>query len=92
MPDPRFRAPPPTALRCEALGGLTAVFDRRSAQTHLMAPPLPEILVAMGEGGWDAGALAARLGEMFDIGDTDPVAIVVERLTELESLGLVSRA
>lgn len=92
MAEPRYRAAAPTALRIESLGELTAIFDRRSAQTHLMAPPLPEILSVMADRDWDATALAKRLGEEYDMSDADPVAIVAERLAELETLGLVARA
>ncbi len=93
MPDPGFRAAPPGALRFEPMGDLTAIFDRRSMQTHLVVSPLPEILEAMGTDIWDASALAGRLAADFDLGgEQDAQPIVAERLNELAAMGLVARA
>lgn len=93
MADRAYRAAPPDALRIEALGELTAIFDRRSMQTHLVVSPMSEILAMMGEGACDAHAVAARLAAAFDIGDASAAAVVVaERLVELADMGLVERA
>ncbi len=93
MTDRAYRAAPAGALRIEALGGLTAIFDRRSMQTHLVVSPMPEILEAMGEEACNSAALAARLAASFDFdseGDARP--ILAERLAELAAMGLVERA
>ena len=93
MPDPAYRAAPPGALRVEPLGELTAIFDRRSMQTHLVVSPMPEILEAMGAGDCDAATLAARLAATFDFdGAEDIQPILSERLGELAAMGLVARA
>lgn len=93
MPDPAYRAAPPGALRVEPLGELTAIFDRRSMQTHLVVSPMPEILEAMGVDGCDAATLAARLAERFEFdGDGAVQPILAERLDELAAMGLVERA
>ncbi|WP_168452967.1 HPr-rel-A system PqqD family peptide chaperone [Sphingopyxis microcysteis] len=93
MPDPAYRAAPPGALRFEPLGEVTAIFDRRSVQTHLVVSPMPEILEAMGAGDCDAATLAARLAARFDLdGVADVGAILNERLGELAAMGLVERA
>lgn len=93
MADPVYRAAPAAALRVESLGELTAIFDRRSMQTHLIVSPLPEILDAMGAEGCDAAMLAARLAARFDLpGGAETRAILAERLRELVSLGLVAPA
>lgn len=93
MPDAAYRAAPQEALRIEPLGDLTAIFDRRSMQTHLVVPPMPEILALMGEEACDAAALAGKLAAAFDLeGEGDARAIVAERLAELAALGLVERA
>lgn len=93
MPDPAYRAAPPGALRVEPLGELTAIFDRRSMQTHLVVSPMPEILDAMSAGDCDAATLAARLAARFDFdGDDDVQMILAERLSELAAMGLVARA
>ena len=93
MADPAYRAAPPGALRIEPLGELTAIFDRRSMQTHLVVSPMPEMLAMMGEDACDAAALAARLAAAFDLeGEGDARAIVAERLCELAAMGLVTAA
>ena len=93
MPDPAYRAAPPGALRVEPLGELTAIFDRRSMQTHLVVSPVPEILEAMGADECGAGTVVARLAESFDLGDADDVqSILADRLSELAAMGLVARA
>ncbi|MGN6596938.1 HPr-rel-A system PqqD family peptide chaperone [Sphingopyxis terrae] len=95
MADRLYRAPEAGALRIEPLGDLTAIFDRRSMQTHLVVAPMPEIIAAMGDTPCDAGALAERLAAMFDLGDAggdDVAAVLRERLAELAALGLVAPA
>jgi len=93
MTDRSYRAAPPGALRIEPLGELTAIFDRRSMQTHLVVSPMPEILDAMGADECDAATLASRLAATFDLdGETDAQPILVERLGELAAMGLVERA
>ena len=93
MPDRVYRAAPPGALRVEPLGELTAIFDRRSMQTHLVVPPMPEILAAIGAEECDAATLAARLAARFDFdGGDDVQMILAERLSELAAMGIVARA
>lgn len=95
MADRLYRAPEAGALRIEPLGDLTAIFDRRSMQTHLVVAPMPEIIAAMGDTPCDAGALAERLAAMFDLaeaGGDDVAAVLRERLAELAALGLVAAA
>ena len=93
MADPAYRAPSPDALTIEPLGELTAIFDRRSMQTHLVVSPMPEILAAMGGEECDAATLAARLAARFDFdGGDDVQMILAERLSELAAMGMVARA
>jgi PqqD family protein of HPr-rel-A system len=93
MADPLYRAAPPAALRVEPLGELTLIFDRRSMQTHVVAPPMPQILEAMGDDRCDARAIAERLSVAFDIERAgDAASIIAERLDELAALGLVAAA
>lgn len=95
MADRLYRAPAAGALRIEPLGDLTAIFDRRSMQTHLVVAPMPEIIAALGDMPCDAGALAERLAAMFDLADAggdDVAAVLRERLAELAALGLVMAA
>lgn len=93
MTDRAYRAAPAGALRIEPLGELTAIFDRRSMQTHLVVSPMPEILGAMGADACNATTLAARLAAAFDFdGENDVQPILAERLGELAAMGLVERA
>lgn len=79
-------------LSATALDTLTALYDRASGQTHLLASPLPEILAALGESAASAQAVADRLSATFDITDGgDVTARVEECLDELAALGLVTR-
>lgn len=72
------------------LDELTAVFDRRSGQTHLLASPLPEMLGALGTGEWTLAAFAALLASEFEMAGEDGTAARIEqRLAELAALGLV---
>ncbi len=93
MPDAAYRAAPPGSLRAVPLGELTAIFDRRSMQTHLVVSPMPEILDAMGADACNAATLGARLAASFDFDSTDDAQpILAERLAELAAMGLVERA
>jgi len=93
MADRAYRAAPRGALRVEPLGELTAIFDRRSMQTHLVVSPIPEILDAMGSDACSAAILTSRLAATFDLdGDNDVQPILAERLGELAAMGLVERA
>ncbi|KTE10739.1 HPr-rel-A system PqqD family peptide chaperone [Sphingopyxis sp. H115] len=93
MVDRAYRAAPPGALRIEALGDLTAIFDRRSMQTHLVVSPIPEILGAMGDEACNAALLAARLAATFELdSEAEAQPILADRLTELAAMGLVERA
>ena len=93
MADRAYRAAPADALRIEPLGELTAIFDRRSMQTHLVVSPLPEILDAMGADACTPARVAERLAATFDLGSTeDAQPILADRLCELAAMGLVERA
>lgn len=93
MIDRVYRAAPPGALRVEPLGELTAIFDRRSMQTHLVVSPMPEILDAMGPDPCSVTNLVSRLATSFDLDSKGDVPfILAERLRELATMGLVERA
>lgn len=85
-----WHAPAPGRLVVTPLDSLTALFDRASGQTHILSPPMPEMLAALASGPATAEALLDRLAADFDLaGEGDALAIVAARLAELAELGLV---
>ncbi|MEQ1509099.1 MAG: HPr-rel-A system PqqD family peptide chaperone [Sphingopyxis sp.] len=88
-----WRAASAARLSVYTLDALTAVYDRVSGQTHLLAQPLPEILAALQSGPANTAETAERLTADFDIADSaDVPARITECLGELAALGLVSQA
>ena len=79
-------------LRTVVLEGLAVLFHPRAGQTHIVAPPAPEILDALGEGEADLDSLVARLRTRFEFDETEGRAAIAARLGELETAGLVRRA
>ncbi len=84
----RIIAEPEAALRCVRLDSLTAIYHRRSGQTHLVAAPVPEILEALAGTPLDSMALLERLGVE---GNAAARAALDERLNELSDCGLIAR-
>jgi len=85
----RYAAEPSDALITVPLDSLTALYHRRSGQTHLVAAPVPEILDALANGPVDLGGLLAVL-QIDD--DTEARSILQARIDELLASGLVVRA
>lgn len=89
---PVWHAPAPDRLRTEPLDSLTALYDRASGQTHLLAPPMPEILASLAGSPATGPELLTRLAASFDLSaEGDAAAIIDARLHELAALGLVER-
>jgi PqqD family protein of HPr-rel-A system len=90
MAGPLYIADPQDEVKAVPLDGLTAVFHRPSGNTHLLAPPAPQILEALAGSAADAEGLLVRIAERFEIeGGAEALAA---RLAELEAAGLVRRA
>lgn len=87
--DPVWHGPQAGRLRLEPLDTLTLAYDRASGQTHLLAPPLPELLDLLATGPASQADLVARMDAAFDLGDQDVPRLVAERLAELAAMGLV---
>lgn len=67
-----------------------ALYHRRSGLTHLIAEPVPEILAALSENPLTVAQLADWLAADYGlVADGDALAVLTERLAELESIGLV---
>jgi PqqD family protein of HPr-rel-A system len=91
MMPTRYATDPSSQRIVAGLDALVAIFHRPSGVTHLLAPPAPELLDALGDGPADAAKLLARLAGRYDIADAD-VAAVEARLEELVAVGLAWRA
>ena len=92
MTAPVYRADPPEARRLVELDGVALIFHRPSGLTHIVAPPAPQILDALGEGPADSGALLDRLQRDYDFADSGDLAdALAARIGELEAAGLVWR-
>ncbi len=90
MAGPRYIADAPELLLKVELDGLTALFHVPSGMTHIVAPPAPQLLEALGAGAADAEELGARLEPSFEI--EGALEQMEARLAELEAAGLVRRA
>ncbi|WP_316251058.1 HPr-rel-A system PqqD family peptide chaperone [Sphingomonas sp. JC676] len=90
MTSVRYRAALPSTLRIVPLDALTLIYHRASGITHIVDAPVPEILEALDDEALTSAALLDRLAEQFELGDPDPMALVV-RLDELVAAGLVER-
>jgi PqqD family protein of HPr-rel-A system len=86
MADPVYIA---GEARAVALDGLTVLYHEPSGMTHIVAPPVPEILDALRAGPADAAELLRRLRERFAFEGEEAIHA---RLDELELAGLVQRA
>ena len=80
------------AVRSVALDGLVALFHAPSGMTHIVAPPAPQILEALGQGPGDARAILSRIAGLYEIEDEAGTDAIEARLGELEAVGLVRRA
>lgn len=76
-------------LRIAPLDTLTAIYHRASGITHIVDSPVPELLAALTEPR-TLDDLLAHLATEYELFDADPAALM-ERLSELEAAGLVSR-
>ena len=93
MMRPRFVVDPPDERPSVEVEGMTILYHRPSGITHVVAPPVPELLRALAAGPADAGEIVARLAEQHDIaGEGGLEEIVAARLDELAAAGLVRRA
>ena len=92
MAGPRYIADPATQSRRVALDGLIALYHAPSGLTHLLAPPAPQILDALAGRPGDAAEVLARIAESFELDADDQNEAIAARLSELEAVGLVTRA
>ena len=88
----KYRAAPKDDLIWHDLDSMTLLFHRPSGITHMLAEPAPAIMEVMQDASLTAGEIASRLIAQFEIESAaDAENIVLARLEELSSLGLVAR-
>jgi PqqD family protein of HPr-rel-A system len=92
MAGPFYIADDAGEVRAVQLDGLVALFHGPSGMTHVVAPPAPQILEALGEGPGDARAILERIRARYDVEEEEAAGAIEARLAELESAGLVRRA
>ncbi len=78
-----WRAPPEGVLRRVPLDSMTAIYDRRSGETHVVAEIVSMILDTIGTEDITTDWLSVRLGA-----DTDMLS---DRLAEMAAVGLLER-
>jgi len=87
-----FRADPAGGHSVVPLDHFTAIFHRRSGQTHIVSDPVPQILALLEAGPLSASGVFDALAADNDLSaDGDVIAALTDRLVELEAIGLVMR-
>jgi len=88
----KYRAAPKDDLIWHDLDSMMLLYHRPSGITHMLADPAPAIIEVMDNAPLTATEIAARLTALFDLETgVDAEEIVIARLDELRTLGLVSR-
>ena len=88
----KYRAAPKDELIWHDLDSMMLLYHRPSGITHMLADPAPAIIEVMDDAPLTAGEITARLTALFDLETgVDAEDIVIARLDELRTLGLVSR-
>ncbi|WP_293884176.1 HPr-rel-A system PqqD family peptide chaperone [Sphingomonas sp.] len=82
----RYRADPQALLQIVPLDVLTAIYHRRSGQTHLGAEPVPEILGVLNGSDGTVVEILDRLGIQEAV---ETRARLQERLDEMVATGLL---
>lgn len=91
MAGSRYAADPSGDVSIVALDGLVALFHAPSGTTHIVSPPVPQILEALAEGPADAAAILERIRTRYEVEEDAPAGLIEARLDELEAVGLVRR-
>lgn len=85
----RWRLDARSNLKRVELDALTAIYDRQSGMTHLLADPMPDLIDALAAGAADEAMLLGRLG--IEAAEEVDRAGLRDRLAELEAVGLAVR-
>jgi PqqD family protein of HPr-rel-A system len=88
----KYRAAAQDDLIWHDLDSMTLLYHRTSGITHMLADPAPAIMEVMEGLSLTAADVSLRLEAQFDVDSSiDFEDIVLARLEELSSLGLVAR-
>ncbi|MEH6662067.1 MAG: HPr-rel-A system PqqD family peptide chaperone [Parasphingorhabdus sp.] len=88
----KYRAAPKNDLIWHDLDSMMLLYHRPSGITHMLADPAPAIIEVMDNALLTAAEIATRLTALFDLETgVDAEEIVIARLGELRTLGLISR-
>jgi PqqD family protein of HPr-rel-A system len=90
MAGSRYLADADILAATAEMEGLTILFHAASGQTHILAPPAPQILAVLAGVAGDEAEIRARMERQFELRSDDPGALAA-RLAELEAAGLVHR-
>lgn len=76
----------------QPLDSMTAIFQKSSGMTHIVAEPIPAIIDVMADHTLAIPEIVAKLADQYDVEDGDVAEeIVAARLEELCQLGLADR-
>jgi len=84
-----WRLTPGQGLTCREWDGEAVLYNDLSGSTHLLDGAALDLLYALRDQPADAGQLAVRLGDCFDVGDGDLVAVIGDMLAALAGLDLI---
>lgn len=87
MTATRYRAPPASDVSMASLDELVAIFHRASGITHLVVPPVAELLVAIA-GRW---VTLDNIEHEFELVEEDRQGLI-SVLNDLAVAGLIERA
>lgn len=90
----RYDLVPADQYSCSVIETIELVYHRPSGITHLLLPPMPQILAVLRTGERTVGGIVAALEARFDLavdGEESTVRVVAARLDELRDMGLVVR-
>ena len=93
MVEPSYTADPASGFHSVRLDSLTAIYHRRSGVTHVVAEPVPEIIVSLAGKQLNVAELCvALIGDHALVEGDETRRALQARLDELEEVGLVSLA
>jgi PqqD family protein of HPr-rel-A system len=89
----QFSAASAECFKITAFDGLSAIYDRGSGVTHVVADPIPQILQSLSGKSLSETVILEALAVEYDLPDDQETRdALAARLDEMEKVGLVSPA